>query len=47
MAKSDATPSKTYYFNNRIKMTLTVLITPPHLLFNVAVHVHNEILDDI
>ena len=36
MSKSDVTTSKKYRFNNRIKMTLKVVITPLHLLFNVA-----------
>ena len=36
--KSDVTTSKKYRFNNRIRMTLKVVIAPLHLLFNVAFH---------
>ena len=41
--KSDVTTSKKYRFNNYIRMTLKVVITPPHLLFNVAFHVNNKV----
>ena len=33
---------KKYCFNNRIRMTLKVIITPLYLLFNVAFHVDNK-----
>ena len=41
--KSDATTSKKFRFNNRIRMTLKFVITPFHLLFNVAFHVDNKV----
>ena len=40
--KSDVTTSKKYRFNNRIRMTLRVVIAPLHLLFNVAFHADNK-----
>ena len=41
--KSDVTTSKKYRFNNCIIMTLKVVITPLHLLFNVAFRVDNKV----
>ena len=41
--KSDVTTSKKYRFNNYIRMTLKVVITPLHLLFNIAFHVNNKV----
>ena len=41
--KSDVTTSKKYRFNNYIRMTLKVVITPLHPLFNVALHVNNKV----
>ena len=40
---SDVTTSEKYYFNNRIRMTLKVVVTPIYLFFNVAFHVDNKI----
>ena len=40
--KSDVTTSKQYRFNNRIRMTLKILITPLHLLFDVGFHLDNK-----
>ena len=37
------TTSKKYRFNNRIRITLKVVITPFHLPFNVAFHVDNKV----
>ena len=41
--KRDVTTSKKDRFNNRIRMNLKVVITPLHLLFNVAFHVNNKV----
>ena len=40
--RKNVTPSKKYCFNNRIRMTLKVVIIPLHLLLNVALHVDKE-----
>ena len=40
--KSDVTPLKIYCFNNRIRVTLKVVITPLQLLFDVAFNVDNR-----
>ena len=39
----DVTTSKKYCFNNCIKMTLKVVVTPFYLLFNVAFRVDNKV----
>ena len=39
----DVTTSKKYCFNNCIKMTLKVVVTPLYLLFNVAFRVDNKV----
>ena len=39
--KSDVTTSKKYRFNNRLGMTLKVVITPLYLLYNVVFYVDN------
>ena len=41
--KSDVSPLKKYCSNNRIRMTLKILITPLLLLFHVKLHVDNRI----
>ena len=41
--KSNVTTSKKYRFNNRIRMTVKVVITPPHLLVNEAFYVDNKV----
>ena len=33
---------KKYCFNNRISMTLKIIITPLHSLFNAAFHVNDK-----
>ena len=40
--KSDVTTSKKCCFNNRIRMTLKVVVTPLYLLFNVAFRADNK-----
>ena len=42
--KSDVTTPKQYHFNNRIRMTLKVVTTPLHLLFDVDFDVDNKVL---
>ena len=42
MSQSDATPTKKYCFANHIRMTLDVVLTPLHPLFNVPFHVDDE-----
>ena len=40
--KSDVT-NKKYNFNNRIRMTFEIIITPLHLLTNLVFHVDNTV----
>ena len=41
--KRDVTLSKKYYFNNRIRKPLRLVITPLHLIFDVDFLVDNKI----
>ena len=36
-------PLQKISFQNRIRMPLKIVITPLHLLFNIAVHVENKV----